>query len=93
VTDDDRALLLYKAAITLADHRGSLVTIGETTLREYLGEGLIIHFTPNTGRLDVWYGARVLAIDLVDGLPKLARYVPGDWEQSLLSAALRGSVD
>jgi hypothetical protein len=92
VIDEARALRLYKVAVALVEAQGAFVSIGKTTLREYRGAGLIIHYMPRTGHLDVWDRRKVLLVECLNGALRVNRYTPGDWESALLDAAPRGGT-
>jgi hypothetical protein len=87
---DARALQLYKAALVLVEAQGSSVSVGLTNFREYRGNGLIIHYMPRTGHLDVWHRRKVLLVERLNGELRVSRYTPGDWEMTLLEATTRG---
>jgi hypothetical protein len=93
VIDEARALRLYKAALALVEVQGALVSIGKTKLREYRGDGLVIHYMPSTGYLDVWQRRKVLMVERLNRELRVSRYTPGDWESALLDAPPRGALD
>ena len=88
MTDEKRALDLYGLALSLVEAKGVLVTVGATTLREYRGCTLIIHYMPRSGHMDVWYRRKVLTINRWRGSLQVTHYGPGeDWEEELEVAA------
>jgi hypothetical protein len=90
VTDEKRGLHLYELALSLVETKGVPVTVGATTLREYRGPILIIHYMPRSGHLDVWYRRKVLTINRWKGSLQVAHYGPGEnWEEELEAAAAK----
>jgi hypothetical protein len=89
MTDDARPLQIYELALSLVQAKGGLVTVGATTLWEYRGRILIIHYMPRSGHLDVWYRRKVLTINRWKGSLQVTHYGPGDWEQELEAAAAK----
>jgi hypothetical protein len=87
MTEDVRALALYRLAQTLADAKGRLVTVGLLTYKEYRQEPLSIRYFPSTGHLEVWHGRKVLNVNREYGSLKVRRYVAGEWEVALEEAA------
>jgi len=87
MNDEKRALDLYELALSLVEAKGVPVTVGTTTLREYRGGTLIIHYMPRSGHMDVWYRRKVLTINRWKGSLQVTHYGRGDWEEELEAAA------
>jgi hypothetical protein len=88
VSYEDRAMRLYRVALSLIETKGSFISVGLTQLKEFRSGTLTIHHMPSTGHLHVWYGRKVLVINRRDGKPHVSHYVPGeDWEEVLEAAA------
>ena len=90
VNDEARARRLYKLASSLAEAKGTLVTIGLMTLKEYRSGSLIVRYQPAVGWLDVWAVRKVLSVKRWDGKLRVIRYSPGQWEQELTAAGQSG---
>ena len=67
--------------------KGTIVTIGLTTLREYRFGSLIIHYIPSTGHLDVWSRRKVFSVTRFQHGLRVVHYAPGAWEGELEDAA------
>jgi hypothetical protein len=92
-SDENRALQMYKLALSLVETKGVLVTLGVTTFKEYRAGNLIIHHLPSLGRLDIWYRRKVLAIDKRAGDLRVIVFTPGeDWEKELEKAGAAKSA-
>jgi hypothetical protein len=76
-----RALQLYQLAIALVEAKGE--RDGHGTMREYRGHGFVIRYMPTLGYLNIWHGPPVLTVDRRDGVPHVAEYTPGKWEDEL----------
>ena len=87
MTEDARALELYQLAVSLADAKGRLVTVGLMTYEEYRQELLSVRYFPSTGHLEVWQGRKVLNVNREYGQLKVDHYAPGEWELELEAAA------
>ncbi len=87
MTDEARALQLYRLASSLAEAQGAFITVGLVRFKEYRAGSLIVRVQPAIGRLDVWSVRNVLNVMHLDG--QLLRYVAGPWEQELEKLAGR----
>jgi len=67
VIDDAYALELYMMAVAVVEAKGTIITVGLTTLREYRHGNLIVHYMPSTGHLDIWYRRKVFYDQLAQG--------------------------
>ena len=85
--DDAYALDLYMMAVAVVEAKGTIITVGLTTLREHRAGTLIIHYMPSTGHLDIWYRRKVFTVNRRKGELRVEFYAPGDWESELEEAA------
>ena len=85
--DEARALRRYGQALSLVEAKGSLVTVGVTTFKEWRTTSLTIRFMPTQGRLDIWDRRKVLTVDRLRGGLQVITYTRGDWEDELEEAA------
>jgi hypothetical protein len=83
VIDDAYALELYMMAVAAVEAKGTIITVGLTTLREHRSGILIIHYMPSTGHLDVWYRRKVFTVNRRKGTLRVDFYAPGEWENEL----------
>ncbi len=83
MTDEARAVQLYRLTSSLAEAKGAFITVGLVRFKEYRAGSLIVRFQPAIGRLDVWSVGNVLSVKHLDGQLQVVRYVPGWWEQEL----------
>ena len=83
MTDEARALQLYRLASSLAEAKGAFITVGLVRFKEYRAGSLIVRFQPAIGRLDVWSVRNVLSVKHLDGQLHVVRYVAGPWEKEL----------
>jgi hypothetical protein len=81
VTDEARALQLYRLASSLAEAKGARITVGLVRFKEYRAGFLIARVQPAIGRLDVWSVRNVLSVKHLDGQLHVVRYVPGPWDK------------
>jgi len=89
VTDDTRAVELYRLALSVVEQKGRFVTIGLVTYREYRGEKLSITHLPGTGHLDVWARRKALTVNRQQGTLRVVYYMPGPWEAELEALATK----
>ena len=87
LTDEARALELYRLAITFLEAKGSLATVGLLTYRAFKGNGLSIRYFPSSGTLELWHKCKVLVVHRREGEPRIVRYVAGEWEGLLKEMA------
>jgi hypothetical protein len=87
LTDEARALELYRLAVSLVEASGRFVTVGLLTYREYRAEGLSIRYFPSSGTLELWHKRKVLVVHRREGAPRMVRYLTGAWEGLLEKAA------
>jgi hypothetical protein len=87
VIDDAYALELYMMAVAVVEAKGTIITVGLTTLREYRHGNLIVHYMPSTGHLDIWYRRKVFTVNRRKGALRVEFYAPGEWESELEDAA------
>jgi hypothetical protein len=87
LTDEARALELYRRAVSLVEAQGRLATVGLLTYREFRGNGLSVRYFPSSGTLEVWHNDKVLVVHRREGKPRMVRYVTGGWEGLLNEAA------
>ena len=80
MTSDERALELYRLALSLVEAEGRFVPVGLVTTKEYRGESLGITWLPSSGHLDVWHRRKVLTVNIHKGSARVTHYIPGDWE-------------
>ena len=85
--EDPHALDLYMMGVSAIEAKGTIVTIGLTTLREYRFGSLIIHYIPSTGHLDVWSRRKVFSVTRFQNGLRVVHYAPGEWEDELEAAA------
>ena len=85
--EDPHALDLYMMGVSAIEAKGTIVTIGLTTLREYRFGSLIIHYIPSTGHLDVWSRRKVFSVTRFQNGLRVVHYAPGAWEGELEDAA------
>ena len=85
--DNERALELYRLALSLVEAKGAFISVGQTRLKEFRSAGLIIHYMPSSGHLDVWNRRKVLTVNRRDGKLMVTQYTPGEWEAALEHAA------
>jgi hypothetical protein len=91
VINEAHALELYVMAFSAVEGKGTLITIGLTTLHEHRSGDLIIHYMSGTGHIDVWSRRnidvwsrrKVFSVTRFrDGL-RVVHYTPGEWETEL----------
>ena len=86
---DERARRLRDLAVSVMRSKGTSVAVGLETVSVYRRGPLTIRYLPRQGRLEVWYGNKVLVIERRDGKPHVAHYEPGIWERELEADAAR----
>ncbi len=87
MNDDARALQLYERAMALVGAKGTFVSIGLTSLKEYRAGSLIVRCQPTAGSLEVWFNGKVLGVKRQNDMLHVTRYRPGRWEQELEAAS------
>jgi hypothetical protein len=87
VTSDERALELYRLALSLVETKGRFVPVGLVVTKEYRVESLGITWLPSSGHLDVWHRRKVLTVNFHKGSAHVTHYIPGEWEEKLEAAA------
>jgi hypothetical protein len=87
LTDEARALELYRQAVSLVEAKGRLGIVGLLTYREFRGNGLSIRYFPSSGTLELWHKLKVLVVHRREGKPRMVRYLTGEWEGLLKEAA------
>jgi hypothetical protein len=87
MTRIEHALKLYELALSVMRERGTPIPIGSMPIIEYRSGLLAVRYWPKQGRLDVWYGTKVLTVERWIGTLHVARYHPGPWELQLEQAA------
>jgi hypothetical protein len=92
MSDEARALQLYKTALALIETKGSFMSVGLIRIKEYRASSLIVRYQPSPGWLDVWNVRKVLSIKRWNGALRIIRYVPGPWEQELNKLAEQSAV-
>lgn len=83
MTDDARALELYRLALSIADAKGRLAIVGVVSYKEFRGKALSIRYFPISGTLELWHQRKVLVVYRIEGEPQVVRYLPGSWEKTL----------
>ena len=83
----ERALQLYRLALSVVRAKGITLLEGPTTLLQYRYGRLTILYRPSDGWLDVWFVYKVLSVERFGGEPRLIHYAPGIWETRLVEAA------
>jgi hypothetical protein len=92
MTEDARALQLYKSALALVEAKGAFQSVGLTWIKEYRGGGLILRYQPTMGWLDVWSIRKVLSVKQWNGTLRTIQYVPGAWEEDLKKPAEQSAI-
>jgi len=86
---EDRALELHKLALALVEAQGRFITVGLLTYKELRSGRLGIRYLPSTCTLDIWLRQKVLMVTSSEGKPKVAHFVPGEWEEELEALATK----
>jgi hypothetical protein len=90
VIDEERALGMYEFAFSVVEAKGTPVTLGLSTYKEYRAGNLTIHYLPKAGHLSVWFHRKVLGVNRAGGgTLRVTHYVAGDWEDQLEAAAAK----
>ena len=87
--NEERAIELYRLALSVVEQKGRFIAIGLVTYREYRGERLSITHLPSTGHIDVWSRRKVLAVNRQQGMLRVMFYAPGEWEVELEELATK----
>jgi len=80
VTYEERALELYKVALSLVEAKGRFVTVGLLTYKEIKSGQVRIRYLPSSCALDIWLRQKVLMVTKYKGKLKVAHFGPGEWE-------------
>jgi hypothetical protein len=89
VTDGERAVELYRLALSVVEQKGRFIAFGLTTYREYRGDRLSIRYLPSTGHMDVYARRKLLTVNRQQGELRVVYYAPGEWETELESLATK----
>jgi hypothetical protein len=76
-----RALRMHDLALSLVQSKGLQFQSGALPMLQYKRGNLTIHYLPKAGHLSVWYRYKVLTVNPRQGIPRVARYLPGEWEE------------
>ena len=91
-TDKIRALRMYELALSVVEAKGTPVTLGLSTYKEYRAGDMTIHYLPKAGHTSVWFHHKVLGVNRAGGgTLGVTHYVAGDWEDQLEAAAAKSS--
>jgi hypothetical protein len=82
-----RALRMHDLAVSLVQAKGLQFQSGALPMLQYKRGNLTIHYLPKAGHLSVWYRYKVLTINPRQGILRITRYLPGEWEEELEDAA------
>ena len=83
MTSDERALELYRLALSLVEAEGRFVPVGLVTTKEYRGESLGITWLPSSGHLDVWHRRKVLTVNFHKGSTHVTHSYPVSGRRNL----------
>ena len=92
MTDEARALQLYKSALALVEAKGAFQSVGLTRIKEHRAGGLNLRYRPTMGWLDVWSIRKVLSVKQWNGTLRTIQYVPGPWEEELKKLAEQSAI-
>ncbi len=87
MSDTERAIWLHDLALLVVRSKGVPRLDGGTTVPDYHYGMLTIQYRTGLGQLDVWFTREVLSVERFAGQPQLLHYIPGHWEQHLMSVA------
>ena len=82
-----RALRMHDLALSLVQSKGLQFQSGALLMLQYKRGYLTIHYLPKAGHLSVWHRYKVLTINPRQGILRVARYLPGEWEEELEDTA------
>lgn len=72
---------MHDLAVSLVQAKGLQFQSGALPMLQYKRGNLTIHYLPKAGHLSVWYRYKV------QGILRITRYLPGEWEEELEDAA------
>ena len=82
-----RALRMHDLAVSLVQAKGIRFQSAALPVMQYKRGNLSIHYLPKAGHLSVWYRYKVLTINARQGILRVTRYLPGEWEAEIEDAA------